>query len=113
MNRFEKGRRRPVLLNNLLTVPAFCLMLALLWEGLQAVSGTASREEADSLRSSIVRGAVQCYATEGFYPEDLDYLEEHYGIAFDPDKYAVYYEASGANLMPDIAVLPLRKEGQP
>lgn len=110
MNRFGKSRRRSALLKNLLTVPAFCLMLVLLCNGVLAISGTASGEEAKSLRGSIVRSAVQCYATEGFYPEDLGYLEEHYGIEYDHDKYVVYYEAAGANLMPDIAVLPLREE---
>lgn len=41
---------------------------------------------------------------EGSYPESLDYLKEHYGITYDPEKYIVDYEIIGSNLMPDVKV---------
>ena len=36
--------------------------------------------------------------------ESLDYLKEHYGITYDPEKYIVDYEIIGSNLMPDVKV---------
>jgi len=48
---------------------------------------------------------VACYATEGFYPPDIAYLEEHYGIQIDKSRYVVKYTAIAENLMPDITVL--------
>ena len=41
----------------------------------------------------------------------LLYLEEHYGLTYDTEKYVVSYEATGSNLMPDVTVIPLRKGG--
>lgn len=50
--------------------------------------------------------AVDCYAIEGSYPRNLDYLVEHYGVQVDTGKFVVNYEAAGANLLPYIEVVP-------
>ena len=54
---------------------------------------------------TLRRGCVACYAAEGIYPQDLEYLEEHYGVQVDGDRYVVHYEIFAQNLMPDITVL--------
>ena len=86
-------------------------MLLLLLEGLSSVSSAAAREEALRLRETVLQDAVQCYALEGFYPEDLNYLEEHYGLSYDSKKYVVSYEVIGSNLMPDVTVISLKERG--
>lgn len=111
MNRFQKSRSRLHLPRVLLPVILFCIVLFLLLGGLSSVSNAAAREEASRLHDAVLQGAVQCYALEGFYPEDLSYLEEHYGLTYDTEKYVVSYEATGSNLMPDVTVIPLRKGG--
>lgn len=58
-----------------------------------------------SLQDALTRAAVSCYAAEGVYPPDLDYLIEHYGIQINDDLYTVKYEVIASNLMPDITVL--------
>ena len=42
---------------------------------------------------------------EGFYPPSLEYLEEHYGLTYDKERYRIDYQPVGSNLMPDMAVL--------
>lgn len=65
-----------------------------------------SREESKrQLEEALRRGCVACYAAEGIYPPDLDYLKEHYGIQVDEEAYVVYYDIFAENLMPDITVL--------
>ena len=59
------------------------------------------------LEDSLRRSAVACYAAEGIYPPDLDYLEAHYGIQIDRSRYAVFYEIFAENLMPGITVVEL------
>jgi len=54
---------------------------------------------------AIKKATVQCYALEGFFPPNMDYLIDHYGIIVDYDKFIIHYEAEGANLMPDIVVI--------
>ena len=57
------------------------------------------------LEEVLRRAAVACYAAEGIYPPDLAYLEEHYGIQINEERYMVTYDALAENLMPDITVL--------
>lgn len=57
------------------------------------------------LEHALRRSAVACYAAEGIYPPDTAYLEEHYGIQIDHERYTVIYHAFASNLMPDITVL--------
>lgn len=63
-----------------------------------------------SLRDAIRRASVQCYAIEGRYPPSVEYLEDHYGIVIDRDRYYVFYDGWASNVMPDITVLPAAKE---
>lgn len=112
MNRFQKNKGRLPFTGLLLPVLLFCVMLLLLLGGLSSLSSAADREEAARLQDTVLQDAVQCYALEGFYPEDLEYLKEHYGLTYDPEKYVVSYEVIGSNLMPDVAVIPLQERGR-
>ncbi len=70
-----------------------------------------NREEGKlQLEQALQRCAVTCYATEGIYPPDVEYMKEHYGIQIDEDKYLVRYEVFAENLMPDITVLERKNE---
>lgn len=62
-------------------------------------------EGRDQLEAAVRQAAVACYAAEGVYPPDLDYLEEHYGLQVDETRYQVSYQIFASNLMPDITVL--------
>ena len=64
-----------------------------------------SAQDKAQLQDALTRAAVTCYAAEGVYPPDLDYLTEHYGIQINDDLYIVKYEVIASNLMPDITVL--------
>ena len=72
------------------------------------LGGRVSREALDLAENSIRRAAVQCYALEGFYPPDLDYLTGRYGVSVDTQRYFVDYQYVASNLMPDITVLSLQ-----
>ena len=57
------------------------------------------------LEETVRKTALTCYAAEGIYPPDLEYMKERYGLHFDEEMYQVYYDVFGANIMPDITVL--------
>ena len=101
MNRFQKKRGFSL---SQLTLPAsiliFLLIFLLFYKGVGSVSQTASEQQMENLQQAIRRSVVHCYAVEGSYPESLDYLKEHYGITYDPEKYIVDYEIIGSNLIP-------------
>lgn len=56
------------------------------------------------IEETIQRALNLCYAQEGFYPADLDYLIDNYGILIDGKRYNVYYKTIGANIRPDVSV---------
>ena len=62
-------------------------------------------EGARQLETTLRRAAVSCYAAEGFYPPDVAYMREHYGLRYDEESYAVDYRLTASNWMPDITVL--------
>ena len=74
-----------------------------------AITGRLAENQSEEhrllLEESIRLAAVSCYANEGKYPTDLDYLVKYYGIQIDTDRYSVYYEVFAENLMPEITVV--------
>ena len=87
------------------------LILVFFFTALGNLESGHKKEGKEQLEAAIRRSAVACYAAEGIYPPDLDYLKEHYGIQIDESKYTVMYEVFAENLMPDITVLEKRYEG--
>ena len=65
----------------------------------------ADRQGKLQLEDALRRTAVACYASEGFYPPDVGYMVQHYGLQYDEDMYRVHYEVFASNLMPEITVV--------
>lgn len=63
------------------------------------------QEGRQQLETLIRRTAVSCYASEGFYPPDIGYMQTHYGLTFDEEMYLVHYQWIASNFLPDITVL--------
>lgn len=65
----------------------------------------ASEDAQLEMVENAVRDAViTCYAVEGAYPSDLQYLVDNYGLYYDKDTYIVFYDAFASNVMPEIRV---------
>lgn len=60
--------------------------------------------ETDIVRDAVKNAALTCYAVEGAYPDSVDYLREHYRLAYDEDRYMITYDAFASNMIPDIWV---------
>ena len=86
------------------------VVLVALFVGLWAYRGAGSsgevlsREAALSIRNSVERAALQCYAVEGAYPPDLKYLEDNYGLAVNTRDFYVRYDAFASNQPPTVRV---------
>ena len=80
-------------------------VLVLFLTALSGVQEGQSSLACVQLEETMKKTALTCYALEGFYPPDLDYMKEKYGLHFDEETYQVYYDVFGANFMPDITVL--------
>lgn len=82
-----------------------CMVLLLFSVGISRLEQGQRREDKQILEEALRRTAVACYAAEGFYPPDVAYMQQHYGLQFDESRFSVRYEVFASNLMPDITVL--------
>ncbi len=87
---------------------ALAVFAALILGGLALIRTIESRSGA--AESGLVRDAVRsailtCYAVEGAYPPDIDYLKRNYGLAFNEELYIVSYDSFASNVMPDVRVM--------
>lgn len=72
---------------------------------IQNSESTLREEEQQQIVAAVRKAAVQCYALEGKYPKDIEYLKEHYQLTIETSSYKVYYTNNGDNLMPNIDVI--------
>ena len=91
-------------------IPALAVVIVLFFlAALSNLNQDHALEDKQQLKTALTRAAVACYAAEGIYPPDIQYLEDHYGIQINKELYTVKYVIFASNLMPDITVL----ENQP
>ena len=62
-------------------------------------------ESIQAIRNTIMEKSLQCYVIEGAYPDDITYLEEHYGLIVNKNDYYVVYRPIAENLPPQISVV--------
>lgn len=87
---------------------AVLLCLAVLWffdGALSGVSEKTSRQQMQNLELAFTRSIAHCYAVRGHYPESLEYLQEHYHISYDTERYFVDYQVLGENIFPDLTII--------
>ncbi|HHU17691.1 MAG TPA: hypothetical protein GXZ70_05660 [Clostridiales bacterium] len=96
---FWKGLIIPILL--------FLCLLLFMFIGIRNVSSASDKESRQILQDALLRTTVQCYAIEGMYPPNVEYLEEHYGLLFDRNRFIIHYEIFAGNIPPDITVIDL------
>jgi len=82
-------------------------LLAGVWLLVSRVGNSSGEAQTKFVTDAVRNAALTCYAVEGAYPNDLEYLRSHYGLAYDQSRYMVRYDAFGSNLMPSISVLEL------
>ena len=101
------GRRKNVVaivFRWLAAVAAVACLLVFVFS-LDSVQERQGAEGRQQLETALRRAAVACYAAEGVYPPTIEYLQQHYGVQIEEEKYIVFYDVFANNLMPDITVL--------
>ena len=71
---------------------------------ISAITTTSDSQETQLVYDAVKNAALTCYAVEGAYPDSVDYLREHYRLAYDEDRYMITYDAFASNMIPDIWV---------
>lgn len=84
----------------ILAAAVFCLL-----KGVERMEAGQQSESLKQLDRSIRKATLTCYATEGVYPPTIQYLKDNYGIQVDEDRFTIFYEIFGDNMMPEITVM--------
>lgn len=82
-----------------------CAYLVAVFAGIGTYRQKFTVSKAEAIQTAIEKAAVQCYALEGQYPPDLEYLRDNYGIQIDYDNFIYDYVIFASNLRPIIKVI--------
>lgn len=93
----------------ILSVLCIAALLFLFVKATDSIGTANDAEQAQILEQALTRSITACYALEGAYPPDIDYLVEHYGLTYDSAEYFIDYQYIGANLRPDVTII--KKDG--
>ena len=80
------------------------LLLCGVWLLVGRVDTAQSGAQTQFVYDAVRNAALTCYAVEGAYPENVEYLRENYGLAYDQSRYMVSYDAFAVNQVPTIFV---------
>ncbi|MBE5918476.1 MAG: hypothetical protein II833_07245 [Pseudobutyrivibrio sp.] len=86
----------------------FILIFVVFLFAVSKASEGSKHEQRQSLTDAIDRAIIQCYVTEGRYPESFDYLQKNYGIIYDDEEFRVDYVIYGSNMRPEVTIISLK-----
>ena len=66
-------------------------------------TSNAESRQTKAIEAIIDKALIQCYALEGSYPPNLEYLES-YGVILDKAHFNYYFEGIGSNVKPIVKV---------
>ena len=106
MNRFENYKTPGVDTFKRFAPPVvFVLLILFLITGVSNLNRITDSGRLESLTKAVNRSISQCYAVEGFYPRDLQYLSDYYGLTYDDNDFIIDYDYYGDNLYPYVSVM--------
>lgn len=105
MKRFVYRKQQGSQLRMMLSAGVFLLIALVFMQGISSISAGTRKRQRESLENAIMRSVTHCYAVEGSYPANLDYLKDNYGLTYDETLFFVDYRTIGANILPDITII--------
>lgn len=106
MNRFTKTDfKKRIFSSFTISIVIFVAIIVLFIYGISAVSNSSVVNDQEILAKAIDRDIVHCYCVEGMYPPSVKYMQDHYGLIYDQDKFIVDYEYIGSNIIPKVTII--------
>ena len=106
MNRFTQLSLKTRILGSInYSIVFFVAVILFFIIAVSRFSGNRAANQKEILTDALNRDVVHCYSVEGMYPPSLEYIEEHYGLSYDHERFIVDYESIANNLMPNITVI--------
>jgi len=94
-----------LLKSNFFGIILFLFIFIFMIVGISSIEDKSKEEEMNIVKDSINKAIVTCYAVEGKYPKDFDYLVKNYGVHINENKYKVDYEIFASNILPNVTII--------
>ena len=104
MKNFRQNRQKYIWKSIVLPALLCAAVLLIFIFGVYKFNELSLEQDRQLTYAALRKATVQCYADEGRFPADLDYLIENYGVKIDYDHFFVTYDCAAANVSPNIAV---------
>lgn len=91
-------------LRALLPIALFAAAIIVFKSGVARLDETSRLEGLKNSQAALTRAVTACYAIEGRYPPDVEYMRENYGLSIDEGTYIIHYSFIASNLTPEMWV---------
>lgn len=71
---------------------------------LDYMNNASEEAQLEMVERAVMDAAITCYAIEGAYPKELQYLIANYGLYYDNEHFVVFYDSFASNVSPDVRV---------
>ncbi|MDE7363128.1 MAG: hypothetical protein K2N38_14490 [Oscillospiraceae bacterium] len=92
-------------LSYIIPLALFAAMIVWFLLAMRSADSSTKQRELSALKATVENGVTMCYAIEGAYPENVEYLMNNYGLVYDKDKYIVDYDCFADNIRPTVNVI--------
>lgn len=103
MNRFDdKAKEKKISIAGRIVVIA--IIIGLFIVGSNYFLNSQYLDSESRISDAIYRDMIHCYSIEGYYPPSVEYMEEHFGLIYDKEKYYIEYSIIGDSIMPTFEI---------
>jgi penicillin-binding protein-related factor A (putative recombinase) len=64
------------------------------------------KERQNAAANALRNAVISCYAIEGMYPPNVQYMKDNYGLSIDEELFIIHYIPNAENRMPDFEIVP-------
>ena len=96
----------------ILALIVFAVLLLGVYLLVNKVGSASGQAETELVRDAVRSAVLTCYAVEGAYPTNINYLKEYYGLAYNEEAYKVLYDSFASNVMPSVTVIERGGDGR-
>lgn len=97
-------------LRSWLPLSVIILVLVFFAVGSGQLADSNNAWEYQIVSNALDRSITQCYALEGIYPPNIEYLRLNYGFTYNTDHFFIDYHYIGGNLRPDVTIIAKESE---
>lgn len=105
MHIYSTGKRKQIHWITIVSLLGLVLLLSFFISGTNRLTTGNAKEQEEILSHAVSQSITECYALEGYYPPNIKYLTDNYGLTYDSGQFMIDYQYIGANLRPDVTII--------